>query len=242
MSEAASARIGFLGSSVSSSPHLKKFQAFIPKDIEMTFEGLGLQGASMYDFEGKIDSLVRNTIDLVDKYKWDGVIFPGAPREVLNPGLFSRLSSSLKIPAVTALRSSIAALRTFSVKRVLLMTPFDQPLNKLIRDFLAEARIEAVSASSTFRHPTEARKLTSSDVESMTKKELAANQGVDAVYFQGAVLDPVEILEKMETELEIPIVASNPAMLWFILSKLGLRYQIRGYGKLLSSWPAIPAN
>ena len=81
MSEAPSARIGFLGSSVSSSPHLKKFQAFIPKDIEMTFEGLGLQGSSMYDFEGKIDSLVRNTIDLVDKYKWDGVIFPGAPRD-----------------------------------------------------------------------------------------------------------------------------------------------------------------
>ena len=242
MSEAASARIGFLGSSVSSSPHLKKFQAFIPKDIEMTFAGLGLQGASMYDFEGKIDSLVRNTIALVDKYKWDGVIFPGAPREVLNPGLFSRLSSGLRIPAVTALRSSIAALRTFSVKRVLLMTPFDEPLNKLIRDFLAEAGIEAVSVSSTFRHPTEARKLTSSDVESMTKKALDANQGVDAVYFQGAVLDPVEILEKMETEVEIPIVASNPAMLWFILSKLGLRYQIRGYGKLLSSWPAMPAN
>jgi maleate cis-trans isomerase len=120
------------------------------------------------------------------------------------------------------------------------MTPFDEPLNKLIRDFLAAAGIEAVSAPSTFRHPSEARKLTSGDVESMTKEQLAANPDVDAIYFQGAVLDPVEILEKMETELKIPIVASNPAMLWAILSKLGLKYQIKGYGKLLSSWPAMP--
>src|SRR5918992_1579186 len=127
-SDTVRARIGFLGSSVSSSPHLKKFQAFIPKDVEMTFAGLELQGGSMYDFEGKIDALVRNTVELAEKYKWDGVIFPGAPREVLNPGLFSRLSSSLKTPVVTALRSSIAALRTFSVTRVLLMTPFDEPL------------------------------------------------------------------------------------------------------------------
>ena len=240
MAETVRARIGFIGASASTSPHLEKFQAFVPKDIEMTFEGLGLQGAHMYDFEGKIDSLVRNTVELAEKYRWDGVIFPGAPREVLNPGLFSRLSSSLKIPAATALRSSIAALRTFSVRRVLLMTPFVESLNKSIRDFLAEAGIEAVSASATFRHPTEATSLTSEDVESMTRKELAANQDVDGIYFQGGVLDPIEILEKMETELKIPIVASNPAMLWSILSQLGLKYQIRGYGQLLSSWPALP--
>jgi maleate cis-trans isomerase len=44
----------------------------------------------------------------------------------------------------------------------------------------------------------------------------------------------------MEAELKLPIVASNPAMLWVILSKLGLRYHIQGHGKLLSEWPALP--
>jgi hypothetical protein len=31
-------------------------------------------------------------------------------------------------------------------------------------------------------------------------------------------------------------------MLWFILSKLGLRYEIAGYGRLLRSWPELPAK
>jgi hypothetical protein len=47
-------------------------------------------------------------------------------------------------------------------------------------------------------------------------------------------------LDQLEAELKLPVVASNPAMLWLILSKLGLRYAISGYGKLLSSWPSPP--
>jgi maleate cis-trans isomerase len=50
------------------------------------------------------------------------------------------------------------------------------------------------------------------------------------------------MLAKMEADLKVPIVASNPAMLWFILSKLWRRYRITGYGKLLSSWPSLPVD
>ena len=74
----------------------------------------------------------------------------------------------------------------------------------------------------------------------MTRAAFAEQSGIDAIYFQGALLDPIKVLEKMEKELHVPIVASNPAMLWFILSKLGLSYKISGYGRLLSSWPALP--
>ena len=76
----------------------------------------------------------------------------------------------------------------------------------------------------------------------MTRKALSEYPNVDAIYFQGALLDPIPILEKLETELNLPIVASNPAMLWLVLSKLGLWYNIAGYGKLLASWPAVPAG
>jgi len=76
----------------------------------------------------------------------------------------------------------------------------------------------------------------------MTHRALAEYPDVDAIYFQGALLDPLPILEKMEAQLSLPIIASNPAMLWVILAKLGLEYQITGYGKLLSQWPSLPAG
>ena len=70
----------------------------------------------------------------------------------------------------------------------------------------------------------------------LAEKSLAEVENVDAIYFQGAVLDPLKVLEKIERELKTTVVASNPAMLWFMLSKLGLTYHIQGYGKLLEEW------
>jgi maleate cis-trans isomerase len=43
----------------------------------------------------------------------------------------------------------------------------------------------------------------------------------------------------MEAELKVPVVASNPAMLWNMLSRLGRKHPLTGYGRLLATWPAL---
>jgi maleate cis-trans isomerase len=48
-------------------------------------------------------------------------------------------------------------------------------------------------------------------------------------------------LEKIETELGLTVIASNPAMLWYVLSKLNFAYPMSGYGRLLREWPKLPA-
>ena len=241
MSPTVPAKIGFIGSSAPSSPHHDSFRAFIPKDIDFTFVQ-ETANASGDDDPGKLDALVSQTVELAGQNKWDGVIISGAPKEVFNPTMWDRLTSAVKVPVATALRSSVAALKVFSAKRILLMTPVDDELKKMYRNFLAGFGIAAVYPPQTLRHRTDAVKLTAADVESLTIKTFGDYPGVDAIYFQGALLDPLKVLDKMEAELKVPIVASNPAMLWFVLSKLGLRYEIAGYGKLLSSWPPVPAD
>ena len=72
--------------------------------------------------------------------------------------------------------------------------------------------------------------------------ELAAAGEVDAIYFQGAVLDPIKCLERIESELKANVVASNPAMFWYVLSKLGQKFPMTGYGRLLREWPALPSQ
>jgi maleate cis-trans isomerase len=236
------AKIGFIGSSAPSSPHHESFRAFIPKDIDFTFVQETGGETSRDDDPNKLDALVKQTVELVEQNRWDGVIISGAPKEVFNPTMCERLTAALNVPVATALRSSVAALRTFSATRILLMTPVDDELKKMYRDFLAQFGIVAVYPPQTLRQRTDAAKLTPAEVEAMTKKTFAQYTELDAIYFQGALLDPLKVLEKLETDLKVPIVASNPAMLWSILSKLGLRYKILGYGRLLSSWPSLPAR
>lgn len=236
------ARVGFLGSSAPSSPHHASFKKFIPEDIDFTFmQESGAKG-SLYDAKGKVDALIDESQRFIAERGWNGLIISGAPKEALNPGLFEQLSAALKIPFSLALRSSVAALKAFSATRILLMTPVDDQLKRMYRDYLDAFGIEAVYPPQTLQAHTDAQKLSSDDVEAMTRKALAPYPNLDAIYFQGALLDPIPILQKLETQLNLPIVASNPAMLWLVLSKLGLSYQIAGYGRLLSSWPKIPTG
>jgi len=242
MTQTRPVKIGFLGSSAPSSPHHASFKTFIPPDIDFTFMQESGTHTSLYDAQGKVDALIEQARQLIAANGWHGLIISGGPKEALNPGMWEQVSSALTVPVSLALRSSVAALKTFSARKILLMTPVDDRLKKMYYDYLIGFGIESFYPPQILRAHTDAQKLTSSDVEAMSRKALSESPDVDAIYFQGALLDPIPILDKLEAELKLPIVASNPAMLWLILSKLGLRYNIAGYGALLETWPAVPAG
>jgi maleate cis-trans isomerase len=156
----------------------------------------------------------------------------------LNPGLYDALNAALSVPFTTALNACVAALRVYSAPRVLLLTPFDARLNDLIVEHLAKVGITAIAPHS-FAELAVPKRMTPEEVFELTKKNLAAVGKVEAIYFQGAVLDPIKCLERIETELNATVIASNPAMFWYVLSKLKLSYPMSGYGRLLREWPAL---
>ena len=242
MSDQHHSRIGWLGPSLPSSSHIKKFLNLVPGNVDVLYEQLVLHDGVLNDVQGKQEIIVSRAVLFAEKQKLDGLIFPGAPREVLNPNLFDAFAAALKIPVATALRASAAALKTFAAKRILLLTPFDSSLNRLIRDFLSQLDLVAASPSETLQHYTDALKMTPDDVIAYARRAIAAEREVDAIYFQGAVLDPMDCLEQMERELSMPVVASNPAMNWYMLSKLGLKHPLPGFGRLLASWPNLPTS
>ena len=232
--------LGFISPRHSNSPHYGGFKALLPKDVQLDFEGLELAARSLEALQNRKDEILQKSQELAQKRKWHGLILSGAPTEVYNPGLMAGLRSSLKVPVTTAMNASVAALRAFGAKRVLLLTPFDEPLNKLIRDHLANEGVEAHSLEDTLQHYTDALKLKPEEVYTLTKKAFSEAPNVDAIYFQGAVLDPLQIMDRLEADFRTTVVASNPAMLWYIVSRLGGRYQIQSYGKLLREWPKPP--
>jgi len=229
------ARIGFISSGQGSRPHYASFTPLIPRDIHIEYKGLELYRDSLYDIADKKEAIVRKIQLFVTEGRLDGVMLTGAPTEVLNPGLLVELKTALSVPVTTALNACIAALRAFSATRVLLMTPFEERLNALIRQHLDQAGVTAL-APRPFEELSAAIKLSPEEVFELTRSAVNDVGDVDAVYFQGAVLDPLKVLEKLEQELSLPVVASNPAMLWYTLSRLGLSYRIEGYGKLVEQW------
>jgi maleate cis-trans isomerase len=219
-------------------PHYNSFLPLIPADVKLEFEGLELYGDSLYQIAGKKETIVRRVSELVTNRSWDGVIVTAAPTEVLNPGLYDSLQAALTVPFTTALHACVSALRVYELKRVLLLTPFDERLNVLICEHLDQRGVSAV-APHPFSELDVPKRMSPGEVFELTKKSLDAVGKVDAIYFQGAVLDPIRVLDRIERELELTVIASNPAMFWYLLSKLQLAHPIDGYGRLLREWPKL---
>ena len=209
----------------------------VPDFVQFDFQGLGLFGQSLYEIIGKKQEVVRRVSELAAAMKWHAVILIGAPTEVMNPGLFAELKAALPIPVTTALTASVHALQQYDARRLLLLTPFETRLNGMIEEYLTDAGF-SVRAPKSFANIGEAGRLAPEAVYDLTKQALAEVGSVDAIYFQGAVLDPLPVLQQIENDLKITAIASNPAMLWEILSQLGCRASLQGYGKLLAEWPS----
>ena len=232
------ARIGFVSGGASGMPHYNSFLPIVPKEVEIDFQGLQLYGKSLYEISDKKEIILGRVKDFIAERKWDGLIVTAAPTEVLNPGLYDDLKTAVAIPFTTALNACVAALRVYGAPKVLLLTPFDARLNDLIVAHLAKAGVTAIAPHS-FDELAVPKRMTPDEVFELTKKNLAAAGKVDAIYFQGAVLDPIKCLERIESELNSTVIASNPAMLWYVLSKLGKKYPMAGYGRLLREWPTV---
>lgn len=238
MTEVSVTRIALMTCGPMSRSHFAGVGPLVPPDTTVDIQSLHLYSDDLYAIEHQKSAILNKLKTLQEEHKWDGLMLVAAPTEVLNPGLFDALQAEFEIPVTTALDACISALRAYAAKRVLLLTPFDARLNGLICSHLEQHDVEAL-APSPFEMLGDAIRLTPEQVFEHTRQALRKVGPVDAIYFQGAVLDPLKILDRLEGELDTTVIASNPAMLWRMLAGLGHRHSLAGYGKLLREWPAL---
>ena len=232
-------KIGFLKPGAGNT-HYDEFAAMVPAGIDLEMVELGVLRSALTDFAGRIDTIVERVAERTREYGWQGVIVPGAPVEVQNQGLRARLAETLDVPFTTALGAGENALRAFGASRILLLTPFDEYMNSLVVPHLTAAGFDVQLASLGFNSEQEAVGLDASIVFDMARGAVQAADGVQALYFQGAVLNPLPVIDEMEAEFGLPIVSSNPAMLWSVASQLGGSFSIEGKGRLVREWLPLP--
>lgn len=233
-------KVGFMSPVTAARPHFASFRPIIPDDVEMDFQELGVVRTALTDFKDRADTIISRTAALSVEREWDAVIVPGAPVELQNAGLRERLQQTLAIPFTTALAACVESLSAVDARRALFLTPFNPTMNDLLIARMRDGGVEAICPDLGFAREDEAGTVGGGEIVALTKRALEAAGAVDAVYFQGAVLDVVPVIDQLEVELGLPVIASNPAMLWSMLSKMGRQYDLPGPGHLLASWPSLP--
>ena len=233
-------RIGLSSPEGTNSGHFRNLEKLLPSEVHVSMDGLELARSSRYELADKSAVIVARARDFAQKESLQGMIVTGAPVAILNPGIELKVSQAVGIPVVTAVSSCIAALKAIGAKKLVVMTPFDVPMNEKLISELERAGLN-VLACPPFKDPTfgASSKIGPEEVFATTTGAFNAAEGADAIYLQGARLDPLPVIDKLEGSLGVPVIASNPAMLWNILSLLNVQCSISGYGKLLKNWPLL---
>ena len=232
-------RLGLLSPATPNRPHFKHVDNLLPPGVSLIHEGLGLLGESYQDLAGKTDQVIAIATDFVKRNEVAGLILTGGFIGLFNPGIDGKVSQAIRLPVATAVSSAIAALKVFAANSVLLMTPFDAKSDAVIKDHL-----NAIGFTVYLGPAFEGRKagsgvdLTADQLFDLVVKTYQSHPPADAIYFQGATMDPLPIIQKVEDALNVPVIASNPAMIWNMLSMLGVKSSVNNYGRLLSTWPS----
>lgn len=230
--------IGVLSPATPNRPHFKSLDAVLPSGVTIAHEGLGLLGESYQDLVGKSAAVIERAQSFVERHKVRGVMLTGGFVTLFNPGLEEQVSQAIELPVASAVSSAVAALKIYRVKSVLLMTPFDAASDAVIKNHLDSLGFTVhLGPSFENRQAGAPLKLTHDELFKLVETTFNANPSAEAIYFQGATMDPLPILQRLEDRVQAPVVTSNTAMIWHLLSKLGLRYSVKEHGRLLNEWP-----
>jgi maleate isomerase len=232
--------IGMLSPDTANRPHFQSFQKLLPSDVLLINEGLGLLRSSYDDLAGKSDEVIARAVEVVTKHQVRGLMLGGGFLTLFNPGLEAKVSEAIHRPVTAAVPAVTAALKSLSVKTLLLMTPFSAAMNSVIKNHFDNLGFTVYSGPPfENRRPGASVDLGPEALFQLVEETFKQSPPTEAIYFQGATMDPLPIIQRLEDELGVTVVTSNQAMLWNILSQLGSRYSITGYGKLLSTWPVL---
>jgi maleate isomerase len=173
------------------------------------------------------------------------IILPGAHLDVIGYGctsgtvvigedkVFARIREARPgVACTTPITAAIAGLNALGARRIALLTPYVEEVNRMLRGFIEERGIK-VPVMGSFNHENdhEVARISPASIERAVR-ELAREPGVEGVFVSCTSLRVAGLVEKLEAELGIAVTSSNHAMAWHSLRLAGYADPVAGFGRL----------
>jgi maleate isomerase len=215
-------------------PGIAFYESRIHNDAEITPETL----AAM---EGRIADCTQ-------------VILPGDPMDVVAYGCTSgamvigpenvhaRIHEARPgIACTTPMEAAAAALRALDAKRVCLIAPYVDEINRSMRDYIIGLGFQVpVMGSWNLSDDAKVARITS-ETTCNAAVELASGDDVDAVFVSCTSMRLAESVEELEGVIKKPVISSNIATAWHCLRLGGYDDEVPGFGELFRR-PLAPGD
>jgi maleate isomerase len=189
---------------------------------------------SMPGYETKSAQLARMGADLVRP--------SGAPPFMLlgykgEQEIISSWEKKYGVQMFTSGQNHVRALRTMGVKKFVGASYFSEKMNAVFARYFTEAGFQVLGMEGIDSPFAEVPNVPPEDIFQFMKGIAAKHKDADGIYMLGSAWRTLDIIDPLEKDLGLPVVHAGPARCWETQLRLGLRYPIDGYGKLLAEMP-----
>lgn len=181
------------------------------------------------------------------------MILPGEPLDVVAYGCTSasmvigeeRVAACIRrarpeVACTTPITGALAALRALGAKRIALLTPYIDEINRFMRDYI-EARGFTVPVMGSFNEEDD-RKVARISPASVRDAalELGRSEHVDSVFVSCTNIRLLDVVTELEAELGKPVTSSNHAIAWHALRLAEIGDELPQFGTLFTK--PLPAG
>jgi maleate isomerase len=228
------ARLGVLvpsGNSVAET----ELRAMLPDDVTMLTTRLALRGSSEPELLAMLTDL-DNAAVLLEHAEPDAIAFHCTAVSTFAPHLAGeirgRITAATGRPAIATADAILAAFQVLEVRRVLLVTPYIQPVHQREIDFLTAHGLRVTGGSCLgVDTNTEMARIAPADIAAQA--HAAASSGpADACFVSCTAIRSAGLIADLEASLGMPVITSNQVLAWHALHRLGVKRIVSGFGRL----------
>jgi maleate isomerase len=139
------------------------------------------------------------------------------------------------VRATTGVRAAMDALRHLGAQRIAIASPYPERHNRAMADYLSTHGFEIAAAAGMDVPFKRLQAVKPADIRIFAESVLGRAAGCDALYLPCPQWQAAQIVDELEHDLGVPVVAYTHASFFVAFKALGIADRIEGHGKLLAS-------
>ncbi len=146
--------------------------------------------------------------------------------------------ASRGILSTTTTTSSLNAMRFMGWKKIAIGTPYIEEINKQFERFYKGEGFDVTTVKGTgILKMEDLSAAPPSEAYRVAKLAYSVDPNVDGIFIACTTFRAIDVIERLERDLGIPIITANQATAWECLRLLGINEPIDGFGELMRKTP-----
>lgn len=138
------------------------------------------------------------------------------------------------LPTTTTSTSVIDAFRKMGITKVSMAMPYVEQVSRTAMKFVEDSGVKVLNAKWLNKGGPDIAEVSKGTLYHLARE--VDHPGCEAIFVSCVNLHTIEIIEKLESDLQKPVITSNQATMWNILRLANVNDKIQGYGQLLLNY------